>query len=267
MRLAQQQRPPAPPPPEWQRYLTPDEKWRLREVEKDHLSYRRQRLNVLSQRDVFLADYSDGSKRAEFEALRRADTEWYRLYQRGSKRAKRDVAKLPHAVMAASENVRRGATEDVATAATEGLPIAPSPDPVQGERDPSAGEKSLDSGNRAPPLGRGEGAGEERQGEVDTLPGGDTMFLVLGKKKSVQREAKSDGSGDLSQSVAIILGQLRLASIGMFSDATSLRALSPSSQYLQRRRTAPCPPCITFANGEESSTNSSTTNANEEGHR
>ncbi len=76
----------------WRDYLTDEQLRRLDELEADHRLFRRLKLNLVARRQAFLADDADGAKRAQYDALRRANNEWMALYRRARRAAERDGA-------------------------------------------------------------------------------------------------------------------------------------------------------------------------------
>jgi hypothetical protein len=190
----------------------------LEGVTEGHLTYRRLGLNLHSQHDVYIADDPDGTKRAVYEALRHADTDWHRLYQRGRKRANRDVAKLPRTLRAAvkNENVRERA-EEVAAGVTEGLPPAASgPEEVAGEEKPSVVDNTPAAGDRAQSVGETEMTDEERRRQFHISRSDDTASAVR---------------FGVSKGVADIWDQIQAGRTSMLSGATIWSARRQTPQW------------------------------------
>ncbi len=108
----------------WRSFLTPKEQQQLDAVEEDHRTYRRLRLSVRAERDAFLADDPDGTKRAQLEALHEAAKEYNRLYGLGRRAAERAAARREqeHTVDATDERAPPEDTKAVADRVTMGQP-------------------------------------------------------------------------------------------------------------------------------------------------
>jgi hypothetical protein len=218
-RLADQQR----AREEWMRHLTQAERQQLDAVTADHLTYRRLGLHFPSLRNELLADDRDGAKRAEYEALRRADNVWNRLYQRARKRAQRGAAESHRESSAAGEV--QDAEEhggDGASQAAVGLPPnALSPDRVDGEGGQMSEENSPMIDNDAQSSDIGESLDEERSTQIDNSHNNDLLFFVGDDKKGAQQLAKPGATGSLLKGVASVLDQTKTAGIGMLSGVFS----------------------------------------------